>query len=213
MLDAAQDKGAMSAVNDAVIGLGATNMALARLDIDADTLLDILDALGRATALAATAQQGELAEGGVPTRKSYFARTASKAALLIATGIWMGGRLATDDEQMLAMLKEFGLAEGMAIQIADDCEDLVSDLMMGVFTLPVIEGMTRGDDWHVPQLGQLLNEKPMGRERAEQVAALLAQMGALASARQVADAYKAQARTIFSVLPGLEPFFASRSSA
>lgn len=213
MLDAAQDEGAMSRINDAVVALGATDIVLARLDVDADTLRDILDALGRATALAAGAQQAELTEGSIPTRTSYFARTAGKAALLIATGIWMGGRLATDDEQTLVMLKEFGLAEGMAIQIADDCEDLVSDLMMGVYTLPVIEGMDKRDDWRHSQLGELLNEKPVSRQRAEQVVALLAEMGALARARQVADAYMGQAKTIFGVLPGLEPFFASRSSA
>ena len=212
MLDAAQDEGAMSGVNDAAIALGAANIALSRLKADADTLLDILDALGRATALAASAQQAELEDKGAPTRNSYFARIAGKAATIIATGTWMGGRLATDDAQTLAMLKEFGLAQGMAIQIADDCEDLVADLMAGIFTLPVIEGLAKRGDRRLPQLEHFLAEEPINRGRAEEIVALLVDMGALASARQVADAYQAQAAAVFGALPGLAPYFAGHGS-
>lgn len=212
MLDAAQDEGVMSDVNDAAIALGAANMALAQLETDVDTLLDILDALGRATALAASAQQAELEGQGAPTRNGYFARIAGKAATIIATGAWIGGRLATDDAQTLAMLKEFGLTQGMAIQIADDCEDLVTDLMTGIFTLPVIEGLAKRDDRRLPQLEHFLAEKPISRVRAEETVALLVDMGALTSARKVADAYQAQAAAVFGALPGLAPYFAGHGS-
>jgi hypothetical protein len=209
MFDAVQDEGKVNWVNNAATALGAANIALAQLQTDVDTLADIVDAVGRATALAASAQQSELAEGDELSRNAYFTRIAGKAGTIIATGVWMGGRLATENEETLAMLKEFGFALGIAIQIADDCEDLVADLESRVYTLPVIEAMAKRDDPRMKKISKLLSENGMNRSRAEQVAALLGEMGAVASARRVADAYMTQANTIFEVIPRLATYFAS----
>ncbi|MCP4419890.1 MAG: hypothetical protein GY805_25030, partial [Chloroflexi bacterium] len=107
-LDEAQDNGRFQKVNDGIMALGTANLALAQLDADEDTLRDILDAVGRVAALGTNAQNDELQNGRIWSEAEYFRNVAGKAAAIISTGVWMGGRLATTDAKTLDLLKEFG---------------------------------------------------------------------------------------------------------
>jgi geranylgeranyl pyrophosphate synthase len=109
---------------------------------------------------------------------------------------------------MLAMLKEFGLALGMAIQISDDCSDIVDDLTNGIYTLPVIEGLAMSDHLKHPKLQQLLSQPVLQRQDAHQVETVLEQMGAIKTCRRLIRAYQVQVEAVFDVLPGLRPYFA-----
>ena len=199
----------LAEMNQAAVALGIADIALANLEVEVDTLRDILDAMGRTTALAANAQSWELQQGRTWTRRQYLGYVASKSASIIATGAWMGGRLATDDGRTLQMLKEFGLALGMAMQIADDCLDLVPDLMSGTHTLPVIEGLLMEHHPDHALLKRLINRPALGREEAEAAAALLEEMGAVNASRRVVQAYQAQAAAIFGLFPAMEHYFGS----
>lgn len=213
LVDAAQDGGSLEGLHQSILALGAANVALAELNADRDTLCDLLDAMGRVAALGARAQGDEYVYGRTWSRAAYFRSIAGKSAAIIATGIWLGGRLATVDEQILAALQEFGLALGMAIQISDDCLDLAEDLVNGTFTLPVIEGLALVEHPDHPTLKQLLSQQPIKVENTQEIMQILERMGALAKCQQVIRAYQIQAAAIFTLFPSLEPYFASYVAA
>ncbi len=207
MLDQAQDNQEPSD-GVGIFALGLANITLAELDSDRDTLSDIVDALGRVTAMGISAQVSEKTRSQQWSRHEYFQYVSSKAAAIIATGAWIGGRLASEDDETLAVLKEFGLALGMAMQLSDDCLDLVEDLTNGTFTLPVIEGLAMEGHPDQPLLQQLLRSGPLTMPQAEAAAALLEQMGTVTLTRRMARAFQVQAAAAFEVLPELATYFA-----
>jgi len=208
LLDDAQDNGRFQCVNDGVMALGAANVALAQLDTDEDALRDILDAIGRVAALGANAQSDELQHGRTWSKSGYFRNVMGKAAAIIATGVWIGGRLATENGETLALLKEFGLALGMAIQISDDCLDLADDLANGVYTLPVIEGLAMREHPDYPALKRLVSQTPLPESDVQTVVDILDNMGAVDACNHMVRAYQVQATAVFNIAPGLETYFA-----
>lgn len=209
LLDDAQDNANMPNANAAVAAIGAANFILVDAPISKNILLDILDALGRVTFTAANAQASEKKEGHLASRTEYFELIIQKAAVIIATGVWMGGRLATDNLEKLDLLKEFGLAWGMAAQIADDCTDLVDDLSKGLYTLPVIEGLLKISHPNHLQLKQLVSRRSLDDNQIQTVCNILESMGAIIECKRLVRAYQLQAMTIFSNFPGLKPLFST----
>lgn len=209
LVDEAQDRGNLANVHDSVLALGAANVALAQLDSDEDALRDLLDAMGQVAILSIHSQRGEQNDGSIRSRTEYFRSIAGKAAAIIATGIWLGGRLATDDAQTLTALKEFGLALGMAIQLSDDCFDLAEDLSNGIFTLPVIEAMALVDHPQHDVLARLLDQGKLPPAAVRQVIHILAEMGAVAACERIIRAYQIQAAAAFAIFPGLGEYFSN----
>jgi heptaprenyl diphosphate synthase len=83
---------------------------------------------------------------------AYLLKTSNKTALLMATCLQQGAKLAEADELVVQMLYEFGQNLGMAFQIRDDVLDFTqsaevlgkpsgSDLINGHATLPVLYAM------------------------------------------------------------------------
>lgn len=208
-LDEAQDSGRFEKVNDGVIALGAATVALSQLDANEDTLRDILDAVGRVTVLGANAQNDELRNGRIWSEAEYFRNVAGKAAAIIATSVWMGGRLATDDAQTLKLLKEFGLALGMANQISDDCFDLATDLAQGTYTLPVIKGLAMKSHPDYRELTRLTSKLSLEEKDIQAIIDILAKMGTIDACKRVVRAYQVQAAAVFKIIPGLEAYFAN----
>jgi geranylgeranyl pyrophosphate synthase len=116
--------------------------------------------------------------------------------------------MATDKSESLSLLKEFGLALGMTIQISDDCLDLAEDLTNGIYTLPVIEGLSMTAHPEYPSLKRLIDQKPLREAAAEEVVHILDGMGVINACRRMARAYQAQAAAVFDPLPGLATYFA-----
>lgn len=204
--DSTQDKNAKH-LNYGVMALGAANVALTQLDAPQDTLRDILDALGCMTALGANAQDDELIHGRIWSRKEYLRNITGKAATIIATGIWIGGRLTTDNQNILVMLKEFGLSLGMAIQLCDDCLDLEEDLTNGTYTLPVIEALAQSNHPKHALLESLLKRASFGEGQIQQVVDILHEMEVMDFCYRTIRVYQVQTITIFDLLPGLRTYF------
>lgn len=213
LLDDAQDNGNMPSANGAVAALGAANIALANLSCAKAPVSDILDALGRVTVIGVNAQAVEKKDGRPPSRTEYFQSIAGKAAVIIATGAWIGGRLATDDPDKLSSLKEFGLAWGMATQITDDCLDLAEDLANGLVTLPIIEGMANTGHPQHSLLVQLVGKNTLEDREIQTVLTILEDMGAFATCRRLVRAYQIQATAVLTTLPGLKPFFETHAES
>lgn len=207
LIDAVQDRGDIAGVHASVLALGVANIVLAQLEVDGDAVRDILDAVGRVVVLGVQAQGDELRHGRIWTRDDYFRSIAGKAASIIATGAWMGGRLVTEDGTTLTALKEFGFALGMTIQISDDCLDLEEDLENGTYTLPVIEGLTLTTHTDYPQLEQLLQRSPLLVEERQAIVRILENMGVFVACQRLIRAYQVQSAAAFLLFPKLEPYF------
>ena len=208
-LDEAQDNNRFDMVNESVLALGAANVAISHLDTDDDTLRDILEAVGCVTALGTNAQNDELRNGRIWSESEYFRNVAGKAAAIIASGVWMGARLAIDDAQTLKLLKEFGLALGMANQISDDCYDLATDLAQGTYTLPVIKGLAMKSHPDHKTLLQLTAKSLLQGSDIQAIMNILTNMGTINASRRVVRAYQVQAAAVFKIIPGLEAYFAN----
>jgi geranylgeranyl pyrophosphate synthase len=208
LLDKGQDEGDWRRINDSVKALSLANLALVQLEASQDTVRDTLEAFSRVTALGASAQSNELRRGRNWSKKEYFVYIAGKAAAIIATGVWVGGRLATSDNETLSQLKEFGLALGMSLQISDDCLDLVEDLTHGVYTLPVIEGVALTEHSDQAALRQLLTRAPLTPDDARRVAHILNGMGVMGACHRMIRAYQVQAAAMFTLAPALAQYFA-----
>lgn len=207
LLDDAQDNGRMPSANGAMAALGAANLTLVNASVARDAMLDILDAFSKVAVIGANAQAAEKKERRLPSRAEYFQSIAGKAAVIIATGVWAGGRLATNNPDTLSLLKEFGLAWGMATQISDDCQDLAEDLANGLYTLPVIEGLSRVDHPRHFLLKKLIGKTDLDGEEIKTVLTILEEMGSIVTCRRLIRAYQVQATAVFNTLPGLKPFF------
>lgn len=208
-IDNAQDQKDLTLAHLGALSMGIANVALSQLNTDEDTLRDLLEAMGRVTVLGVSGQKSEMERGRIWSRSEYYSSIAGKAAAIVATGIWLGGRLATDDTQTLTVLKEFGLALGMAIQLSDDCLDLAEDLSNGTCTLPVIEGLARANHPTHLELKELITRHSLSTTEVQRVISILENMGAITTCKRVIRAYQIQAASAFALFPNLEPYLGS----
>lgn len=208
LMDDAQDNGRLTSMNESMMTLGAGNLALAKLAIDEIGLREMLAAMAQVTMLGCHAQLTELSHNQAISRSEYFRLIAGKSAALIATGAWLGGRLATTDPTTLQQIKSFGLALGMAMQIGDDCQDLAEDVTRGVYTLPVIEGLDLIEHPAHSKLVTLLNAPNLSPEDVSNIVMILDEMGVKKTCQRLIQAYLVQAAAVFSAVPGLKIYFA-----
>ena len=212
MVDDLQDKKDLKLGNVAVAFMGVANLALLHLHPNQSTTKDIVDAFAKITILATNAQMKEQIKGAVLPRDEYFQTIVGKAATIISVGAWSGGRLANCAPSKLQLLKEFGLMWGMAAQFADDCQDLAEDLGNGVFTLPVIEGLSMNDHPHHYYLKRKLEVNQPTNEQILKIISILDEMGTIQATRQLAKVYQLLAAALFDQLPGLKTYFSSHAA-
>ena len=151
---------------------------------------EVAASLGTEVAGLLAATIGKLCEGQVlelqdtynvaRSEQRYFASIAGKTASLYATSCRIGALTARLPRDQVDALTEFGLAYGMAFQIVDDVLDLCAtdeqlgkpaghDLIEGVYTLPVIRTVARGDGAGrrlEAMLGRTMPETDMREARA-----------------------------------------------
>lgn len=194
--------GTAKAISLGLFSLGAANAALSHLQVEPQTMSDILCAFGNVLSLSAYAQTTELNLSKL-TVENYFAHIASKTGIVFATGAWSGARAANPRaaDSIIDALYNFGMNLGMAIQIADDCEDLgTSDLHRQHFTLPVAYAISQK---HHPRHSSLISmlESDSHENWVEGVVSLLAEMDAINWSLRVATIYRARALAALEPLP------------
>lgn len=202
--DKFQDEQDFLAVNSGIAALGAGNIALAAIDKDVDTIQDMLDALGRVSIISANAQTVEMKQGEQWSKQTYLTNLAGKSASIIATGIWLGGRLAEVDQETLTELRQFGIALGLHLQLSDDLTDIAEDISQGVFTLPILEGLASTNHSQRRKLKKLLHASPLNYQK---IHSLLEQMGAIEQTQHLIRAYQLQVAHFFERHPNLEAYF------
>jgi len=147
----------------------------------------------------------ELGQEELLNRDIYVKVISKKTASLFSVAFELGALSRDAQEPELSILAKAGRNFGMAYQIVDDCEDLFagkdSDLLLGKFTLPVIEAAERS---------LLLKEKLLkGDFTAEEVRGEVVDMGGLLEAVNTACRHLDCARKLVGSLsdPELEPLF------
>jgi geranylgeranyl pyrophosphate synthase len=188
----------------ALFVMGLAHTALARLKPPDQVNSDIFDAYGRVLSAAARAQRERhyLSLDSLSV-ESYFNSLVSRTAVAFATAAWSGSKLASACPEVLEALYQYGLAVGIAIQIEDDCADIVrSDLLAGIYTLPVIYGLSQTEHRsHSDLVAQLSTPNKLSTSQVDNIAAILTHMNAFAWTRQMAGIYRVKAAETLAALP------------
>lgn len=197
-------EGAKQALPTASFIMGIAQMALARLQPLSQANADILDAFGRAVALAAQAQREQLGLAlETLSIDLYFNNLIARTAVAFATASWSGARVATAAPEVLEALYNYGMAVGIAIQIEDDCRDLVkSDMVFGIYTLPVIYALSQTQHTcHADLLSLLSVPEKMSAAQVSDTATILTDMKAFDWSRRMAHIYRVKAVDALSSMP------------
>lgn len=173
---------------------------------------EIAASLGTEVAGLLAATIGRLCEGQVlelqhtynplRTEDSYLRSIEGKTASLYSTACRIGALTSGLPREHVDALTGFGLAFGMAFQIVDDILDLVAsdeqlgkpaghDLIEGVYTLPVLRVLARGDA-DAAALGSMLGRVLTDDEMVE-ARAIVRASGEVDGALATAHAYVDQA--------------------
>lgn len=145
---------------------------------------------------------------------TYLLKTKNKTALLIATCLQQGARLANAEQAVIDLLYAFGENLGMAFQIRDDVLDFTqsaemlgkpsgSDLINGQATLPVLYAME--DKAIADRIRRLNAQSPL--TEFEEIIALINQSDAIDKATELSRQYM---DTAWSIIGQLQSFPAHR---
>ena len=142
------------------------------------------------------------------SEEAYLASISGKTASLLATAARIGAIVADHSRDVVDAVTDFGHNYGMAFQVVDDLLDVTAtdeelgkpsgnDLVEGTYTLPVIRALAgpAGDDLR-SLLGGPIDSA--GRDRARE---LVRADAAIASTRETAVSYLADARVAIDGLP------------
>lgn len=176
---------------------------LARVEAGGDQKREILDGFAQVGLLASVGQN--ITATDTASLGSYWHHVQAKSGLVFAVGAWSGTRLATAEESALQAARDFGLALGTLIQIADDCRDFLAVPSAPsrnglLFCLPVV--FAREQSAH-PSHQVLLDllDKADGLSQHEWVQAvyrLVLEMGGLTRALATGKVYEQKALAALS---------------
>lgn len=193
-----------------LFALGGAQTLLAQLNVDAQVSRVLSEAFGRALALAAKAQAETVST--LATQWSvgdYFRNILLRTAQLFASVCWAGARIAQPQPEMsvLNACYHYGLALGVMKQILDDCSEMIveevsTDLVTGVYTLPVIHLLSETESPQRAMLQEILGDGGrLSVAQAQAVVTLVRESGSLAWCHAVAHTYRQQALAALEPLP------------
>jgi len=176
--------------------------------------LRVLDILANASATIAEGEVLQLsAAQDLRTDEAIYLRVIrGKTAALFAAATEVGGVIAGAPEDQVAALRAYGDALGVAFQIVDDLLDygfagdgigknLGDDFRERKLTLPVIRAVARADAEERAFWARVIEKGDQRSGDFDHAAALMKRHGTLASTRDDALAWAAQARAALGALP------------
>ena len=166
------------------------------------------EALARATRIVAEGQALDMLFEDLESVSvdDYLDMVYRKTGALFEASAVLGGLVATDDDETINALAEYGKNLGIAFQIRDDILGLVgdektlgkpvySDIREGKKTILVIYALSRLGDEQREKLLSTLGKRNATREELEEAAKLILESGALDYAESVMKDYAGRART------------------
>lgn len=147
---------------------------------------------------------------------NYFKNIIASTGQIFATATWAGGRVATDDQETLQALRQYGLYTGIRLAILSDCRGLAgktdkpSDVAVGIYKLPVIYAASLENHPNHRELRSLLTGKRLDNAKTERVLSILSEMQAGAWSANIAQQYQQRAIDALASLPqqAIEPLIA-----
>jgi len=131
--------------------------------------------------------------------QAYLTMIAGKTGALIALSATMGGLVAYQSQDHLALLAEFGESLGLAFQIQDDIlgiwgdsktigKSTASDILTHKKTLPILFGLQ-----HCPEFQKAWQKQDVSHKQVERMSVILSSCGAQAYTRSQVNIYTKQA--------------------
>ncbi len=139
------------------------------------------------------------------TKESYMAIIEKKTASLFAASCHVGTIAGRHSRSTQMLLKDFGLNFGIAFQIIDDCEDIISeekvlgkfpgqDAAVGDMTLPLLNLLDVADRSRNKEVNDILNSE-IDRINIKRLREMFVDSGALDLTHQTAMYYITQAKS------------------
>lgn len=164
--------------------------------------------LARASAIVAEGQALDLLFEDLErvSMDDYIDMVYRKTGALFEASAVLGGLVATDDDETLSALAEYGRNLGIAFQIRDDILGLTgdekilgkpvySDIREGKKTILVIYALSKLDGDAREKLLSVLGKRGAAREELEEAARLIIETGAVEYAENVMKDYVGRAKT------------------
>jgi octaprenyl-diphosphate synthase len=177
--------------------------------------MDIMAILADATNVIAEGEVLQLANVGNASlsEQRYYEVIRCKTAMLFQAAAHSSALLATDDAEVIARLREYGVQFGMAYQLVDDWLDYAGDseimgknvgddLAEGKATLPLIYTMANGNNEDAKLIRDALESKCA--DKLDQVCVAVCRSGALDYTRKQARLASARALEQLLGLPANE---------
>jgi octaprenyl-diphosphate synthase len=139
------------------------------------------------------------------TEETYYRIISDKTASLFAACTACGAISATEDEEKVAQMAEFGEKLGLAFQIRDDLFDLGgedvgkpvgNDLRERKITLPLIHALREGDSHERRKVLRIVKKKKKSGDDIRYVAAFVERQGGISYARDAMLRHAQEAREI-----------------
>jgi octaprenyl-diphosphate synthase len=133
----------------------------------------------------------------------YFRLIADKTASLLAAACQLGAVSASDNEEDVAAMKEFGENLGMAFQIRDDLLDILgvekntgkplgNDIRENKVTLPMLYALKQAERREARRIIRMIRRRADKQELAE-IIQFVQRHGGVQYATQIANEYSAKA--------------------
>lgn len=160
--------------------------AIARLknrNVDDRTIVRILGAINSYYLTACTGQHKDLSccDKIDISENDYLDILSLKSASQIECACYTGALLATENEELLDIFKEFGYNLGMMAQITNDITGIINkkDIVNKKITLPAIFALSQSEEPFRNQLEQYYHNKSGNEITIEQISDILSNSGAL----------------------------------
>ncbi|GAB5465810.1 MAG: polyprenyl synthetase family protein [Candidatus Kapaibacteriales bacterium] len=147
--------------------------------------------------------------------ETYFKIIAAKTASLISTCCKIGARSASDNEETVGKLGEYGENLGIAFQLRDDIFDYTSrssiigkpianDIKEKKVTLPLIYSFKNGDQAEAKRIRSLIKKGNLSDKSVEEALAFVSESGGVDYTKQTALRYRDKAKEALYSLPDSE---------
>lgn len=196
------------AVNVGLQLLGGAQQCLSQLKGSLGAQSEILAWCGEAMKQAAYDQNAVFINHlGSQSLETYWRQVVSKSGQIFACITQAGGRLHTNNCELLDALYSYGLSVGIMIQLVDDCRDMSfkvakSDVKARHYTLPILYSLSQTNHACYQELVDLLcSDAVLSDADVEHILHLVAEMGGIQHAFYLIHSYQFKAVQALALFP------------
>lgn len=161
-------------------------------------IVRILDTINHYYLKACTGQHLDLSYGNKLdiSENEYLDILSLKSASQIECACYTGALLATDNNKLLGLFKNFGYNLGMMLQITNDIAGIISkkDIINKKITFPVIFALSQTESTVHDKLEQYYGKQNGNELSSDQVSDILSETGAMHYSAIITESYRLEAK-------------------